>query len=475
LGLYDPESKDEGSPQPENGMIEVPVWRHAIINFPHPLLKQGLVILDTPGLNALGSEPELTLSMLPGAHAILFLLAADTGVTKTDMDVWQNHVRSVINAKGKNCIVVLNKIDSLWDDLYDEEKILKTIKSQVEETAHILKVDPSSIFPVSAQKGLLGKVKNDSALLNRSGLPLLEARLADSLVPAKHEIIRNRIIYEISGRVESSRAVLNSKLATINKQLSELKRLGVKNLDAIQKMVSRMRKEKEKYDKELKGFKMTHTALSQQAKTLLGYLSMGSLDEVIRKTRNDMKESWTTRGLKSGMTTFFSGSLARMELVSKKADEIKNVVDGIYTKLHTEYGLAKIMPAKLSLLHYLMEFKKLEQKAEAFRKSPATLMTEQHFIIKKFFITLVSQARHIFQECNNSSKSWFQAIVNPVFVQIREHKALIDRNLDALKKIHENMDHLGDRIAELESTKTNLEEQLMTINGLLERIHQPIS
>ena len=33
------------------------------------------MILDTPGLNALGAEPELTLSMLPSAHAVLFILA----------------------------------------------------------------------------------------------------------------------------------------------------------------------------------------------------------------------------------------------------------------------------------------------------------------------------------------------------------------------------------------------------------------
>jgi len=49
----------------KNNMLQVPVWRHAIINYPHPLLKSGLVILDTPGLNALGTEPELTLT---GAH-----------------------------------------------------------------------------------------------------------------------------------------------------------------------------------------------------------------------------------------------------------------------------------------------------------------------------------------------------------------------------------------------------------------------
>ena len=32
--------------------VEIPRWRHAIINFPHPLLQQGLVILDTPGLRS---------------------------------------------------------------------------------------------------------------------------------------------------------------------------------------------------------------------------------------------------------------------------------------------------------------------------------------------------------------------------------------------------------------------------------------
>ena len=48
------------------GRVEVPAWRHALINYPHPLLKQGLVVLDTPGLNAIGAEPELTLE--PAAH-----------------------------------------------------------------------------------------------------------------------------------------------------------------------------------------------------------------------------------------------------------------------------------------------------------------------------------------------------------------------------------------------------------------------
>ena len=53
-----------------DGTMEVPVWRYAMINFPHPLLKSGLAILDTPGLNALGAEPELTLNTIPSAHGV---------------------------------------------------------------------------------------------------------------------------------------------------------------------------------------------------------------------------------------------------------------------------------------------------------------------------------------------------------------------------------------------------------------------
>ena len=100
-----------------------------MINYPHPLLKSGLVILDTPGLNALGTEPELTLKMIPSAHAILFLLAMDTGVTKSDMEIWQRYVQSYQTRR----IAVLNKIDLLWDELKTEDQIEESIVRQVDQ------------------------------------------------------------------------------------------------------------------------------------------------------------------------------------------------------------------------------------------------------------------------------------------------------------------------------------------------------
>ncbi len=86
LGLYNDADPDAAFSVDAAGTVEVSKWRHAIINFPHPMLKQGLVILDTPGLNAIGTEPELTLRLIPDAHVVVFVLAADAGVTKSDLE-----------------------------------------------------------------------------------------------------------------------------------------------------------------------------------------------------------------------------------------------------------------------------------------------------------------------------------------------------------------------------------------------------
>ncbi len=473
LGLYDRNRPEAAVPVAADGLIEVPVWRYAIINYPHPLLKKGLVILDTPGLNALGSEPELTVNIIPNAHAVLFVLAADAGVTKTDLEMWRN-INPLGNSKLNGHIVVLNKIDMLWDELHDSDTIIAALARQVAESSHHLNMDKRSIFPVSAQKGWIAKTKGDRQLLEKSGVPALEAKLADDTIPSKHEIIHNRVVYEISGRVESSRVSLQNRLSTINKQLAEMKQLGGKNLDTIQRLVSHIRKEKKKYDKEVEGFELTRNALSEQAKTLLDYLGLPSFDKLVKKTRRDMHESWTTYGLKAGMETLFEGAMARMEKVGGQSHEIWAIVNGIYEKLHREYGLAKMAPASLKLIPFITELKKLEQKAETFRNSPMTMMTEQHFVIQKFFISLVSEARTIFLDCNTCAKSWFKACVSPVFMQIKDHRSMIEQNLARLQTIHENMDSLGDRIAELESAKRDLGVQIETIDNLLRRIHQPL-
>src|SRR5690606_15321840 len=218
-GLYD-DSQDGVEAPDANGMVDIPRWRHAIINFPHPLLKEGLVIIDTPGLNALGSEPELTLNLIPHAHAVLFILAADTGVTRSDIEVWRSHIGA-----GPGRMVVLNKIDSMWDELRTPQEIGRQVARQKESVAHTLEVPLESVFPVSAQKGLVGKIQRDAALLERSRLSELERALSEQLIPAKRDIVAAQLVPDIEEMVDAKRALFAIRMRNIVEQLVELKSL----------------------------------------------------------------------------------------------------------------------------------------------------------------------------------------------------------------------------------------------------------
>lgn len=264
LGLHDPVQDDDSSQH--NGYVDIPKWRHALISFPHPLLMEGLAILDTPGLNALGSEPELTLSMLPSAQAVIFVLSADTGVTKSDMDMWDHHVQALTGDAQHGRIVVLNKVDTLWDELKSDAAIEKTIRAQCSAVAERLGVTENNVVPVSAQKGLVAKIKKDAELEQRSNIQALEDLLAKDILPKKQLILRENILSEIGNMVGESRSIVVSRLNEANKQLKELKNLSGKNKDVIIHLMQKTREEQTIYHKSLESFKSAKGSLKASTK-----------------------------------------------------------------------------------------------------------------------------------------------------------------------------------------------------------------
>ena len=274
--------------------------------------------------------------------------------------------------------------------------------------------------------------------------------------------------------VDSTRAMIEGRLAAGDAQLAELKSLSGKSQETIQSMIAQMRNEKQSYDKTLASFQSTRAVLSDQTKLLLDYLSVDSFDALIARTRNDMKESWTTHGLKVGMKTMFDGALETMEKAHAQAQQIRGLVVAIYNKFHADHGLAKVKPAEFGLQTFRTQLQQLHAEAEAFRASPLMVMTEQHFVIKKFFITLVSRARQMYTDCNVSALNWSKAVMAPILSQVREHKIMMDHRLENLKRVHENLDNLSGRIADLEATKLNLENQLSVIRTMLRKLSDPL-
>lgn len=473
LGLYFDDDLLMHSPDgkiPEK--IEIPLWRHALISFPHPLLKQGLVILDTPGLNALGSEPELTVNMLPNAQAVIFVLAADTGVTKSDMDMWRHNVKPL--NKDTGVLIVMNKVDVLWDELKTPEVVRKSVDEQCRKVAQTLGLEASKVVPVSAQKGLLAKIRHDQPLLESSNIPALESYLANDVLPHKQSLVRQHVVNEIGGMVKESHDLLTSRIASASKQLQELRDLSGKNNDVIEHLMKKTREEQVAYFKNVESFQANKRILSEQSKRLLELLSLTELDKLVSRTRKDMSETWTTHGMKSGMKTFFDGVAERMKEVAEYSDQLNRLVITVYRKFHQEHGITEVKPVLYSVNEYTKDFERLKEDAEAFRNSPLTVAKEQHYVIKNFFISLVSHARNIFFKAHKEAEQWSKAVMSPLVKQIKDHKEQMEQRLENLRKINESRDTLQSRIEELERSSAALQKQHAEVRGILATINRPL-
>ncbi|MCX7218041.1 MAG: dynamin family protein [Burkholderiales bacterium] len=451
-GLYDENDPDAALELDENGCVEISQWRHAIVNFPHPLLKEGLIIVDTPGLNAIGTEPELTLNLIPNAHAVLFILAADTGVTKSDIEVWRNHIGG-----GPGRMVVLNKIDSMWDELRSPEEIERQIAHQVSTVSHILALDEHQVFRGSAQKGLVAKIHKDAPLLAKSRLPALEYALSKELIPSKQEIIRAQLVSDLHEIINGQRSVIAARGRNIVDQMLELKSLRGKNNTVIEHMMKRVDVEKKEFDTSLikmQGTRAVFTKLSTEVYTSLG---MEILREEIRKSREDMESSKFSAGLKDAIRTFFAQIKENLLTSNKKIDEISEMMGVMYRKFSTEHGLALTAPMAFSLDKYVQEISKIEA---VFQKqfSTMTLLTTSHkVLIQKFFDSVAARVKQSFLQANRDVEAWQKVVMAPLEAQIREHKNQLKNRMQSIQRIHVATDSLEDKIASFDAMQAEIE------------------
>jgi hypothetical protein len=449
----------------DDGLVEIPRWRHAIINFPHPLLEQGLVILDTPGLNAIGTEPELTLSLLPNAHAVLFILAADIGVTQSDLLVWQEHIASNHGKRGR--LVVLNKIDGLWDELKPETEINAEIARQTEICAGLLGIRKTQIFPVSAQKGLVAKINQDAPLLEKSRLPELEAALSDELIPAKRNIVRDdaqREFGEIHAHVQE---LLDIRRANLGGQIAELSELRGKNRGVIEYMMGKIKVEKEEFNSGLQHYYAVRSVFSSLTNQLFAHLGVKPLRQLTEKTRQNMLKAIFSRQISHAIRVFFQETQSSLEKSGTAIKEIGDMMDSVYKRLQVEHGLKLTAPARFSLTPWEKEIRRLQAWCDTHLNTALQFMTrEKKNIAHKFFEEIAMQAQKIFRRANGEVEGWLKIIMFPVETRVREHQLHLKRRLDNLQRIHAAADTLEERISELGAMENDLQQQIQSLDAI---------
>lgn len=359
------------------GMVLVPAWRHALVNFDHPLLRQGLRILDTPGLNALGSEPELTLSMLPAAQSILFLLAADTGVTASDMAIWQNHIRQLGEDSHTTLYAVLNKIDVLWDDLAGESFVQNAIRQIQDTTARQLGISRDDVLPLSAKQALLAKVRGDRELLARSQMEALEELLCERIVAQKERLLEDAVLGQVLTLVNNSQHTLRVRLEKVKEQQALLNGQQQDSGQLLFELTAKTKDDHSQHHKRLLNLKTNQRLLRHQGEQLRNAVLPERLELHLARVRDKLRGSWTTVGINQAILQFFRTVQGDLISLHHEAQTANRMVEAIYQRHNQENPLNALDAPQFRVERYLRELAKLQEQADRFRLHLKTLLTEQ--------------------------------------------------------------------------------------------------
>jgi hypothetical protein len=446
LGFWNDDTPDDNPPLDEMGRVEVPAWRHVLINYPHPLLKQGLVVLDTPGLNAIGAEPELTLSLLPTAHATVFILGADTGVTKSDMAIWRDH----LGADPVSRFVVLNKIDALVDPLATPAEVHYQIESQCIDTARTLGMEPERVYPISARQALAARVAGDAAALAESRLPALEAALGNQLMPQRRALLE-RVVHEATARIENHVARrLGDMRRQLAEQMLELRGLRGKSSAKLQLMLQRVEAETTEFEActtKLQAMRAVHSRMLKDA--LVG-LSSDRLREEVGQMQAEMNASLLNLGAKKAFLALCQRLRALLDAANRSSREIKEMLGASFAKLNAEFGFSLALNPGPDMDRFGAELNLIEKSYVQYLGLTQALRLSQPKFMEQFRRMLMSKLRVVFENASAELELWNKSASAQVDAQLRERRRGFRRRRETLERIQTAASELELRLGELE-------------------------
>ncbi|SHI56120.1 Dynamin family protein [Malonomonas rubra DSM 5091] len=153
--------------------------RRVEISHPAQLLKQGVVLVDTPGVGStLKHNTEVAHQILPECDAALFLVSPDPPITEMELEYLEQ-----IKQQLPRTFYLLNKVDFL--DPQEQKSSLLFLSDQLRRFYD----SAPQVMPISARKGLQARLAGDMDGWNKSGMQLVERNLIDFFAREKQQVL----------------------------------------------------------------------------------------------------------------------------------------------------------------------------------------------------------------------------------------------------------------------------------------------
>jgi GTPase SAR1 family protein len=233
---------------PKEMLLESP-YEKVELFWPLEMLKEGVEIIDSPGLEEDDTRTRVTMNYLSKADAILFVLVADRLCSQAEMSFIENNLYEF---GFTDPFFIVNRFDLIPDN--QKDGIVRFAKNKLSGFS------TNDIFFVSAQQALDGEVQGNSVLYEKSQMGVFTERLSEFLTNDKGKIklsqpsrelkriLNNEALYKV---IPSQRAMLDSSLDEVRARYEtakpQLEMLKSKKQQIIAKLQLRIEQSKAEF------------------------------------------------------------------------------------------------------------------------------------------------------------------------------------------------------------------------------------
>jgi hypothetical protein len=369
-------------------------------------------------------------------------------------------------------LVVLNKIDTLWDAMDSPQEVQFQIDRQIRTSADILGIAEQQVVAVSAQKGLVGKVTNDAALLKRSCLGALEDALSQGIMGRRQKILGAAVARGIAALRNETGRFVHIRRRDLTEQLLELKGLQGKNTPVIKNMRSRIAQEQAEFDAagvKIHAVRSVHLKLLREIFSLLGPVT---LKREMTQLTTALKQKGFKLGIKRSYGDTFDRLRTNLRQVHVKGLEIHTMLVASFLQLNTEYGFSLQVPDEPQVDPYLSDLDLIERTHLQYLGIGNAFRLAQAEFADRLVRALSTRLRTVNETALGDLEVWSKSAASQLDSQLRERRKNFVRRLEAIDRIAQASSGLDERIAEINSRDAELDHVELKLAELTDYLLQ---
>lgn len=274
----------------------------ATVFYPIHFCKNGVTIIDTPGLCDDDTMTNVTLSILPQVDAAIMVILAGSPFSQSEREFLEN---KIITSDLGRVLFVVTGIDLVSED--DAKKILANIRKRIEDSVLLKtkntfgedseefalyksKLGSLRIYGVSSKNALKGKQKCDNAMLEESKFPVFETALERFLTEERGAISLTVPVNRIKTAAMEIVKTANLRESALSMEREEFTANYNKAMVEIEKIRKERQMEFSRINEAMQSVYLNLTPAIQDYWPKLEQAAERAIDEYVIKSADELKD-----------------------------------------------------------------------------------------------------------------------------------------------------------------------------------------